>query len=292
MSQLQCGRRQLSLAQPAVMGILNVTPDSFSDGGLHYRNDSRDISRAVDAAAAMVADGATLIDVGGESTRPGAEPVSVEQELQRVVPVVEALTTRLEVIVSVDTSSAPVMTAAAGAGAGMINDVRALRREGALAAAAATELPVCLMHMQAEPGTMQQRPSYQDVVAEVGSFLEQRVAACDAAGIARHRLLLDPGFGFGKTLEHNLALFRSLPELAQLQLPLLVGVSRKSMIGELLNCAVDQRANGSVVLALMAAQALQQCAPCLLRVHDVKHTVEALRLWQAVRSDQDPIIKN
>ena len=284
MDFLQCAGRQLSLAEPQVMGILNVTPDSFSDGGLHYRGDSRDLGRAIDAAAAMVAAGASIIDVGGESTRPGASPVSVEQELQRVVPVVEALTQRLDVIVSVDTSSAPVISAAARAGAGMINDVRALRREGALAAAAATALPVCLMHMQAEPDTMQRAPGYGDVVAEVEDFLVERMAACQAAGIARNRLLLDPGFGFGKTLDHNLALFRALPRLARQQLPLMVGVSRKSMIGQLLDCEVEQRLNGSVVLALLAAQALHAQAGCLLRVHDVKETVDALALWKTTRS--------
>lgn len=284
MTVLRCGQRQLSLAEPVVMGILNVTPDSFSDGGVYFCDSSANIAGAIDAAATMVADGAAIIDIGGESTRPGAAPVSVEQELQRVLPVVEALASRLDVVLSVDTSSAAVMTAAASAGAGMINDVRALRRDGALAAAAATELPICLMHMQAEPATMQVSPRYTDVVAEVGAFLQQRINRCEQAGISRERLLLDPGFGFGKTLQHNLELFQALPQLAQQHLPLLVGVSRKSMIGQLLDCPLAERTNGSVVLALLAAQALHRQSGCLLRVHDVKETVQALKLWQATRS--------
>ncbi len=283
---LNCGGRLLPLAEPAVMGILNVTPDSFSDGGLHYAGDSRDVDRAVDAAAAMVAAGAAVIDVGGESTRPGAAPVSVEQELARVVPVIEALCARLDVVVSVDTSSAAVITAAAGAGAGLINDVRALRREGALAAAAATELPVCLMHMQATPATMQEAPHYTDVVAEVEQFFQDRIDACAEVGIHTGRLLLDPGFGFGKQLAHNVALFKALGQFAQRGLPLMVGVSRKTMIGQLLDCEVDQRVNGSVALALLAAQALYGSGGCLLRVHDVKQTVEAVQLWQAMRTTE------
>lgn len=283
---LHCGGRILPLAEPVVMGILNVTPDSFSDGGVHYSGDSRDVSRALDAAAAMVAAGASVIDVGGESTRPGAAPVSVDQELQRVIPVVEALSARLDVVVSVDTSSAAVIAAAAGAGAGLINDVRALRREGALSAAAATELPVCLMHMQASPATMQNTPSYTDVVAEVEAFFQARIAACAEVGIHTERLVLDPGFGFGKQLAHNIALFKALDRFAQRGLPLMVGVSRKTMIGQLLDCELDQRVNGSVALALLAAQALHGSGGCLLRVHDVKQTVEAVKLWQAMRTTQ------
>jgi len=284
---LLCGGRLLPLAEPAVMGILNVTPDSFSDGGIHYLGDSRDVGRAVDAAAAMVTAGATVIDVGGESTRPGAAPVSVEQELGRVIPVVEALCARLDVVVSVDTSSAAVITAAARAGAGLINDVRALRREGAMAAAAATELPVCLMHMQASPATMQQAPHYADVVAEVDQFFQERIDACVELGINKERLVLDPGFGFGKQLAHNVALFKALHQFAQRGLPVMVGVSRKTMIGQLLDCDLDQRVNGSVALALLAAQALHGSGGCLLRVHDVKQTVEAVQLWQAVRTTEE-----
>jgi dihydropteroate synthase len=257
------------------MGILNVTPDSFSDGGRHA-----DLQRAVDHALAMVEAGAALIDVGGESTRPGAEPVPLEVELERVIPVVRALARTIPVPVSVDTSHPDVMRAAAEAGAGLINDVRGLRLPGALEAARDTGLPVCLMHMNTlDPRTMQQQAHYKDVVAEVRGFLAERVKACETRGIGRQRLLLDPGFGFGKTLDHNLALFRALPELTSLGLPLLVGVSRKGMIGALLgDRPIDGRLHGSVAAALLAARAGAR----ILRVHDVGPTVDALRILEGL----------
>jgi dihydropteroate synthase len=229
----------------------------------------------------MLADGADIIDIGGESTRPGAKPVSVDQELQRVIPIVEAVTSRFDTIVSVDTSTAQVIKEAAAAGASLINDVRALRREGALQAAADCGLPVCLMHMQNQPDSMQQNPHYLDVVAEVIEFLQQRKQTCLAAGISAEQILLDPGFGFGKTLEHNLALFNGLGQLAGEGHPVLVGVSRKSMIGQILNSQVDNRIIGSVTMALLAAQQVTAARGSLiLRVHDVKETVQALSVWQ------------
>jgi len=235
--------------------------------------------QAVEHALAMVEAGADIIDVGGESTRPGADPVPLDQELERVIPVVEALAQRLSVPISVDTSQAAVMTAAARAGAGLINDVRALQLPGALDAARETGLPVCLMHMSTlDPRTMQVAPRYEDVVTEVRAFLESRVVACEAVGIARGNLVLDPGFGFGKTLEHNLALFRALPELAGLGLPLLVGVSRKGMIGALLGGReIPGRVHGSVAAALLAAQ----MGASILRVHDVGPTADALQILLA-----------
>jgi dihydropteroate synthase len=261
------------------MGILNTTPDSFSDGGNCYQGERLSLDLALERGRQLLAEGAAIIDVGGESTRPGAAPVSEQQELDRVVPVVERLVAELGALVSVDTSRASVIRAAAAAGAGMINDVRALQREGALAAAAATGLPVCLMHMQGEPDTMQNRPSYQvDVVAEVSDFLQARVSACEAAGIARERILLDPGFGFGKTLEHNLTLLRRLRELAQLGFPVLVGLSRKSMLGGLLQREVDDRLAGSLALAMAAAQR----GAAIIRVHDVAATVDVLKIEQAL----------
>ncbi len=257
------------------MGILNVTPDSFSDGGRFQHRDA-----ALARVEQMLAAGATLIDVGGESTRPGADPVSVEEEVHRVVPVVAAIKARFETIVSVDTSTAEVITAAAEAGAGMINDVRALRRPGALAATAACGLPVCLMHMRGEPSTMQNAPAYESVLEEVNAFLRERVMACEAAGIPRSRLLLDPGFGFGKSLQHNLHLFAHLDRLQPEGLPLLVGVSRKSMIGQALDRPVDQRLIGGVALAAMAVTKGAR----IIRVHDVPETVDAVRMIEAVLS--------
>lgn len=257
------------------MGILNVTPDSFSDGGRFARLDA-----ALRHAESMISAGATLVDVGGESTRPGAAPVSEGEELERVVPVVEAIHARLDAIISVDTSTASVMTASAAAGAGLINDVRALRRDGALAAAAASGLPVCLMHMRGEPDTMQQAPYYDDILEEVSLFLEARVGACESAGIARQKILLDPGFGFGKNLEHNLQLFAGMAALRPAGLPLLVGVSRKRMIGELLDRPVDQRLAGGLALtALAVAQGAR-----IIRVHDVAETVDVVRMVEAVRA--------
>lgn len=278
-SVLHCGNRRLDLSRPRVMGILNVTPDSFSDGGRHAG-----VEAALLHARRMCAEGADIIDVGGESTRPGAAPVSVQQELDRVLPVVERIVAELDVCVSVDTSTAPVMRAAAAAGAHLVNDVRALQREGALAAAAESGLPVCLMHMRGEPGDMQHAPVYRDVVAEVLEFLRGRAAAAVAAGIDGGRLLIDPGFGFGKTLAHNLALFRALDRFAAEPWPLLVGVSRKSMIGALLgNRPVEERLHGSVAAAVLAARA----GAAILRVHDVGPTADALAVALALQQETD-----
>ena len=255
------------------MGILNVTPDSFSDGGRFNTLDS-----ALFHARALVSAGATLVDIGGESTRPGAPAVSEGEELSRVVPVVEAISKELDVIISVDTSSPQVMLESAKVGAGLINDVRALKRPGALEAAAATGLPVCLMHMQGEPGTMQQNPHYEDVVTDVIAFLSERVAACENEGIRRDQLILDPGFGFAKTLEHNLVLFKRMPELFELALPLLVGVSRKSMIGAVLTKPVEERLYGSLALAALAVAK----GASIIRVHDVEQTVDVIKMIAAV----------
>lgn len=273
---LQCGRHSLDLSTPHVMGIINITPDSFSDGG-RYNN----LDDALRRAEAMLGAGASLLDVGGESTRPGAQTVTVQQELERVAPLVERLVTEFDALVSVDTSTPQVMTETARLGAALINDVRSLQRDGALAAAAATGLPVCLMHMKGEPQTMQDAPSYQDVVAEVSEFLQQRISACEQAGIARERLLIDPGFGFAKNLDHNLELFQRMPQLVQqLDLPLLVGVSRKTMIGQVLGRPVDERLYGSLALALMALER----GASIIRVHDVDETIQVMKLFNAVQT--------
>jgi dihydropteroate synthase len=273
--RLRCGSRVLDLAQPQVMGILNVTPDSFSDGGRFAARDA-----ALRHAVEMVAGGASLIDIGGESTRPGARPVSPVEELERVAPVVEAIAAELDVIISLDTSTPAVMREGARLGAGLINDVRALRREGALEAAADTGLPVCLMHMLGEPGNMQQNPQYRDVVSEVRDFLAARMSACVDAGIPVERLILDPGFGFAKTLAHNLSLFKRLEALHALGRPLLVGVSRKTMIGQALGREVHERLPGGLALAALAVAK----GACILRVHDVAETVDAVRMIAAVQA--------
>lgn len=270
---LSFGSRVLDLSRPHVMGILNVTPDSFSDGGRFAPRDA-----ALRHAADMVAAGATLVDVGGESTRPGARPVSPLEELERVAPIVEAIVAELDVVVSLDTSTPAVMREGARLGAGLINDVRALRRDGALEAAADAGLPVCLMHMLGEPGTMQLNPHYDDVVAEVGGFLAERMAACVVAGIPEEQVILDPGFGFAKLLEHNLSLFKHLERLHVLGRPLLVGVSRKSMVGQSLGREVGQRLYGSLALAALAVDK----GVCILRVHDVPETVDVVRMIEAV----------
>lgn len=275
---LCCGKHVLDLTRPVVMGILNTTPDSFSDGGSCYKNHRLSLDLALRRAEQMLAEGAQIIDIGGESTRPGAPAVSEQEELDRVVPVVEAISGKLGALVSVDTSSALVISESANHGAGLINDVRALQRHGALAAAAASGLPVCLMHMQGDPGTMQQNPNYDDVVEQVFGFLQARIAACQAEGIAREQILLDPGFGFGKTLAHNLALLRRLPEFARLGLPLLVGLSRKSMVAQLLGRPLEQRLAGSLALALLAAER----GAAIIRVHDVAETVDVLKVLAAV----------
>lgn len=272
---LQCGKHQLDLSRPHIMGILNITPDSFSDGGQYNTLDA-----ALHRAGNMLEAGASLLDVGGESTRPGAQAVSPQQELDRVAPLVEALVKNFDCIVSVDSSTPQVMTESAALGAGLLNDVRALQREGALEAAAQTGLPVCLMHMRGEPQTMQDAPHYDDVAAEVAAFLQQRVDACVVAGISRERIVLDPGFGFAKTLQHNLELFSRLPELHALNLPLLVGVSRKSMIGSVLDKPVDQRLYGSLALAVMALERGGK----IIRVHDVAQTMDALKMFEAVQT--------
>ncbi len=270
---LRCGSHALDLRQPQVMGILNITPDSFSDGGVFF-----DREAAVAHAWLMVEEGAAIIDVGGESTRPGAPPVAEEEELRRVIPVIEALAEALPVPVSIDTSKPRVMREAVAAGAGMINDVRALRVAGALEAAAAAGVPVCLMHMQGEPRTMQQAPRYRDVVADVLAFLEERVAACRAAGIPEERLLIDPGFGFGKELAHNLELMRHLDRFLEMGRPVLVGVSRKSMIGGILDVPVGDRLYGSIALATLAVWQ----GAAIVRCHDVRPTVDAVRICHAV----------
>ncbi|SWJ60527.1 phosphoglucosamine mutase [Klebsiella pneumoniae] len=262
----------LDLSHPHVMGILNVTPDSFSDGGVH-----NSLIEAVKHANLMINAGATIIDIGGESTRPGAAEVSVEEELARVIPVVEAIAQRFEVWISVDTSKAEVIRQSARAGAHIINDIRSLTEPGALQAAAETGLPVCLMHMQGQPKTMQEAPKYEDVFADVERFFNEHIVRCEQAGIAKEKLLLDPGFGFGKNLSHNYQLLARLGEFHHFGLPLLVGMSRKSMVGQMLNVGPSERLNGSLACAVIAAMQGAQ----IIRVHDVKETVEALRVVEA-----------
>jgi len=275
--RLACAHRTLDLSSPAVMGILNVTPNSFSDGGRFA-----DLDAALGQARRMVADGAAIIDVGGESTRPGAAPVGLQEELDRVIPVIEAITRELDVLVSIDTMKPEVMHAAVAAGAGLINDVLALQAPGALEAAAATGAAVCLMHMQGTPRTMQQDPHYDDVVREVGDFLQARATACREAGIPADRIALDPGFGFGKTLEHNLQLLRGLGGLGG-QYPLLVGLSRKSMLSKLTGRPVEQRLAGSIALAALAVAAGAR----IVRCHDVAETVDAVRVaWAASNKER------
>jgi dihydropteroate synthase len=272
---IDCKGRPLVLDRPRIMGVVNVTPDSFSDGGLHF-----DIGSAIAHGLALAAAGADLLDVGGESTRPGAEPVPVEEELRRVIPVIEALAARTSLPISVDTSRPEVIRAAVAAGAGLVNDVRALRLPGALEAVAATGAAVCLTHMQGEPGTMQQDPRYDDVVGEIQRFLAERILACQFSGIDKRQILVDPGFGFGKTLEHNLVLLARLREFRVLDCPLLVGLSRKRMIGALTGRAVPaERVAGSVAAALIAVQH----GAAVVRVHDVVETREALAVWAGLQ---------
>lgn len=261
--------------RPWIMGILNATPDSFSDGGRFNT-----VERAVDAAAAMLEAGADLIDVGGESTRPGATPVSEQEELARVVPVIEALAARFDYPLSVDTSSPVVMSRAVDAGACLINDVRALRRPGAIEAAAASGAAVCVMHMRGEPGDMGDHTDYQDVVAEVIDYLAERLLRLKAAGVPHDRILVDPGFGFAKTVEQNYALLRRLEEFGRLDAPVLAGMSRKRMIGEATGQPVERRAVGSAAAALLAAER----GAAVLRVHDVEATRDVLSVWSAMRS--------
>jgi dihydropteroate synthase len=274
MSQiLRCGKFSLDLSRPLVMGVVNITPDSFSDGGLHF-----DPKLAVAHARRLIGEGADILDIGGESTRPGAAPVSLEEERRRVLPVLEQLAAG-NVPVSVDTRKPVLMREAIASGAAMVNDVTALSTPGALEAVAKSPAAVCLMHMQGEPGTMQANPSYRDVVAEVRDYLAGRVAAAEAAGIARERIVVDPGFGFGKTVEHNLSLLRALSEFRPLGGALLAGLSRKAMLGKLTGREPQERVHASVAAALVAVQN----GAHIVRVHDVAATRDALAVWQAVR---------
>lgn len=275
MFELIAGTKRLSLASPVVMGILNVTPDSFSDGGKFSS-----FELACQHADEMVAQGALIIDIGGESTRPGAADVSVEDELARVVPLVEYVAKHHDVWISVDTSKPEVMRQAVNAGAHLINDVRALLEPGALETAAQLNVPICLMHMQGAPRTMQTAPEYQDLVADVSQFLTERIQACIEAGIPRERLLIDPGFGFGKTLEHNYELLAKLERFEQFELPILIGLSRKSMIGNLLARPTSERLAGSLAGAMIAAQK----GAHIIRVHDVPETVDVLKVLQATQA--------
>ena len=271
---LDCGGRALSLRRPQVMGVLNVTPDSFSDGGRFVG-----ASAAIEHARAMQAAGAGIIDIGGESTRPGSTGVSIQEELDRVIPVIEALNGRIDLPLSVDTSKPEVMTAAAAAGAGLINDVMALRRPGSLQAARDTGLPVCLMHMQGTPATMQDNPVYDDVVIEVQAFLKDRLDAAQGAGIPAARLLVDPGFGFGKRDPHNAQLLAQLPAIGELGFPVLTGLSRKSLVGRVLGRALPDRLAGSIAAAALACWQ----GAAIVRAHDVAETVDAVNLMEYVR---------
>lgn len=265
----------LDLSTPKVMGILNVTPDSFSDGGAFDM-----LENGLTQAALMLTEGADIIDIGGESTRPGAQDVSVQQELDRVIPVIESIYQRFDTIISIDTSKAQVMTEAINAGASLINDVRALQENGALEAALIAKVPVCLMHMLGQPRVMQQDPSYDDVVNDVMTFLQQRIAVCCKAGIEKEQIIVDPGFGFGKSLEHNYQLLANLEVFHKLNVPVLAGMSRKSMIGNLLQREIGQRLAGNVAVATIAAQKGAQ----IIRVHDVKETVDAVKVVNIINA--------
>ncbi len=279
---LDCAGRELRLDQPRIAGIVNITPDSFSDGGKFF-----DAQRAIEHGLKLVEEGADLLDIGGESTRPGAEPVSAQDEIARIVPVIEALSKHTSVPIAIDTSKPEVMRAAVAAGAGFINDVRALREDGALDAAAGLKVPVCLMHMQGEPRTMQAEPHYLEVVEEVKRFLTDRVFACELSGLDKKRLVIHPGFGFGKTLEHNLALLRGLDQIVAIGVPVLAGLSRKAMIGALTGREVGDRAVGSAAAALIAVQK----GAAIVRVHDVAATRDALAVWQGVAAGITPLKK-
>ena len=274
---LQCGKYRLAFDRPLIMGVVNVTPDSFSDGGHYLRHDA-----AVAHAHRLIDEGADLLDIGGESTRPGAAPVSLEEERRRVLPVLEALLSA-NIPLSVDTQKPELMREAAAAGAAMINDVNGFEAADALQAVSGSDCAVCIMHKQGQPQTMQQAPQYRDVVAEVDTYLRARIAAAEATGIARSRLVIDPGFGFGKTLAHNLSLLRELDRVAAAGVPVLAGLSRKSMIGALTGREVGDRVFGSVAAALIAAQR----GAVILRVHDVAATRDALVVWKAVESNKN-----
>lgn len=277
LKQLNCPNSIVDLSSPQVMGILNVTPDSFSDGGKFAHFD-----HALEQVERMIAAGATIIDIGGESTRPGAKDVSEKDELERVIPVLKAIKQKFDVVVSIDTSKASVMKAAIESGADIINDVRALQNEGCLAVLANSDVPICLMHMQGLPRTMQNEPTYSNVVDDIILFFKQRINACVDAGIAKERLILDPGFGFGKTLAQNFHLLANLSAFEKLDCPILAGISRKSMIGNLLNRDVEQRLAGSLSTAIVA---VQQGAK-IIRVHDVEETVDAIKILKAVADNQ------
>ncbi|WP_019530766.1 dihydropteroate synthase [Dasania marina] len=277
---MDCGGRVLDLSQPQVMAVLNVTPDSFSDGGSLTTAGLVNQQKVLQRVERILAEGAAIIDVGGESTRPGAKAVPLAEEMDRVLPVVEAINARFDAVISVDTSSPELMLAAARCGAGLLNDVRALERPGALAAAAQTGLPVCLMHMQGSPAMMQHNPNYQNVVSEVAKYLTARAEACVAAGIVAERIIIDPGFGFGKTVEHNLQLLKGLSQLQAMGFPILVGLSRKSLIGQVLGREVADRLAGSLALALMSLMH----GAAIVRVHDVAETVDALTLFNAMQN--------
>ncbi len=278
---IQCGQRELTLVTPQIMGVLNVTPDSFFDGGQLLSESGVDVDRLLMRAANMVTDGAAILDIGGESTRPGAAPVSTQQELDRVMTAVSLLAPRLDVILSVDTSNPQVMREAAREGAGLLNDVRAFSRPGALDAALEAQLPMSLMHMSDEPDRMQEVTQYCDVVNDVKAFLSERVAACIDAGIDRSQMLIDPGFGFGKTVAQNYDMLRRLGELASFELPILVGVSRKSMIGAITGRPASERVVPSAVLAVLAVAR----GASIVRVHDVAETADALAVWRATRGE-------
>ncbi|WP_417547378.1 dihydropteroate synthase [Marinobacter segnicrescens] len=273
--QMAFAGRELDMGRCHVMGIVNVTPDSFSDGGRY-----NSVELAVQRAREMVADGAAFVDVGGESTRPGAAPVSEQEELDRVCPVVEAIAREVDTVISVDTSTPSVIREAARLGAGLVNDVRALEREGAVDAAVEAGLPVCLMHMKGAPGTMQQNPEYRHVVRDVATYLMDRVRVCEAAGIPAEKILLDPGFGFGKTLEHNLQLLATLEQLRVLGYPLLVGMSRKTMLGQITGREVSERLPASLAVATISALK----GASVIRVHDVRETVDAVRVVEAMQA--------
>jgi len=274
-SELQCGRHVLDLSSAQVMGVLNVTPDSFSDGGC-FDN----LSAAMVQAEAMLTAGAAVIDVGGESTRPGAHPVSEQEELDRVLPVIEGLVDNFDALVSVDTSTPAVMREAIRLGVGIVNDVRAFERSGAVEAVVNESVALCVMHMKGEPGTMQRAPSYAEVVRDISTYLSRRLEGLVDAGVSKARVLLDPGFGFGKTLAHNLALLKHLDAILALGQPVLVGMSRKTMIGEILDKPVNERLYGSIAAAVIAAQSGAR----IIRVHDVAQTVDAMRVVNAVNA--------
>ncbi|AVE41988.1 dihydropteroate synthase [Providencia stuartii] len=271
---------ELDLSTPKVMGILNVTPDSFSDGGTHNRYHD-----ALEHAVKMVNEGASIIDIGGESTRPGAAEVSVNEELDRVIPIVEAIAQRFDVWISVDTSKAEVMSEAAKAGMHLINDIRSLHEPGAIEVAAQSGLPVCIMHMQGQPRTMQDAPNYENVVADIKAYFDAEIARCVAAGIDKQQIILDPGFGFGKNLSHNYQLLANLDQFHDFGLPLLAGMSRKSMIGNLLNVPPQERLVGSIACATIAAMQGAQ----IIRVHDVKETVQAMQIVQMTLSEKEKL---